>query len=109
MSYPSHPLVDLVIPNGTAPSNAIAKNKFKTARALSISSPSALTNAVAVQGKGVDGTWRIVQVDGADLNVTAGDITLVDYPGRFEELRLNSAGNEGAERTFECQFLYELD
>ena len=109
MSYPSHPLADLVIPNGTAPSNAIVKKEFKTARALSIGGPAALTNAVVAQGKGVDGTWRPIQLEEADVNVTAGDITIVDYPGRFEEIRVNSAGNEGAERTFECQVLYQLD
>lgn len=108
MSYPSHPLVDLVIPNSTTPSNAIAKAKFKTARALSIMSPATLAETVVVQGKGVDGNWRAVQEAEADLNVTAGDATIVNYPGRFEEIRLNAGGNVAVERTFECQVLYEL-
>lgn len=109
MSYSSHPLVDLVIPNGTKPSNSIAKNKFKTARALSIHSGSvALTGTITVQGQGVDDAWRNIQVSEADLNVTVDDATIVDYPGRFEAIRVNSGSNEGAARTFECQVISEL-
>ena len=104
----SHPLPSLVITNNEQESTTILLKAYKTARALSIEGPSALTSAVVVQGKGVDGTWRIVQVDEADLNVTAGDITLLDYPGRFAEVRVNAASNEAAERTFPVQVLYEL-
>ncbi len=110
MSYPSHPLEDLVIPVGTKPSNAIDKKKFRTARALSIMpAVAAFDGTIVVQGKGVDGVWRAVQVAEADLNVTAGDATLVDYPGRFEAVRLNSSLNEDPAMTAECQALYELD
>lgn len=109
MSYPSHPLVDLVIPNGTKPSNTVVLKAYKTARALSILAPAALTGTITVQGQGVDDAWRNVQVDEADLNVTVDDATIVDYPGRFKAVRVNSGSNEGAERTFECQAIYELD
>ncbi len=109
MGYPSHPLADLVIPVGTKPSNAIAKAKFRTARALSIlSGNAAFDGTIVVQGKGVDGTWRAVQVAEADLNVTVDDATLVDYPGRFEEIRLNSSSNETPAQTFECQAIYKV-
>ncbi len=108
MSYPSHPLADLVIPINTKPSNALAKAKFKTARALSFSGPNTLNGTVVVQGKGVDGAWRNVQVGVADLYVTVDDIALVEYPGRFEEVRLNSSVNQTAARTFECQVISEL-
>ena len=68
----------------------------------------AFDGTIVVQGKGVDAVWRAIQVDEADLNVTAGDATLVDYPGRFEEIRLNSSSNEDPAVTAECQALYEL-
>jgi hypothetical protein len=104
----SHPLTSLVIASGAQESSTVLLKAFRTARALSIEGPSALTSAVIVEGKGADGAWRIVQVSEADLNITALDITLVDYPGRFAELRVNAASNEGAERTFPVQAVYEL-
>lgn len=109
MSNPSHPLVDLVIPNGTTPSNTVVLKAYRTARALSILGPATVAEVVVVQGQGVDDVWRSVQVSEADLNVTAGDTTLVDYPGRFKAVRLNADGNVAAERTFECQVISELD
>jgi hypothetical protein len=137
MGYPSHPLTDLVIPAGSsgttavtrlglhgAPtaslglsagagvgtkfSNEIALDKFRTALALSIGGPSALGGAVVVQGKGVDDTWRAVQVDETDLNITAGDETLVELPGRLKAVRLLSSSVEIPARTFPVQVIYEV-
>ncbi len=109
MSYPSHPLADLVIPINTKPSNEIVKARFKTARALSIHSGAvALTGTINVEGKGVDGNWRVVQKSGSDVVVTTGNATLVEYPGRFEAVRVNSGTNEAAARTFEVQTISEL-
>ncbi len=105
----SHPLTSLVIANSGTGSTTIVLAAYKTARALSIEGPSALTGTVHVEGQGVDDAWRRVQVLEADLNVTALDITLVDFPGRFKAIRVVSGSSEGAERTFPVQVLYELD
>lgn len=104
----SHPLTSLVIANSETESTTIVLKAYRTARALSIEGPSALTGTVRVEGQGVDNAWRIVQVEEADLNVTALDITLVDYPSRFKAVRVVSGSSEGAERTFPVQVLYKL-
>jgi fructose-specific phosphotransferase system component IIB len=104
----SHPLTSLVIANSGTESTTVVLKAYRTARALSIEGPSALTGTVKVEGQGADDTWRTVQVAEADLNVTALDITLVDYPGRFKAVRVVSGSSEGAERTFPVQVIYEL-
>lgn len=67
---------------------------------ISINAPAALTAVVTVQVLPYgDATWRTLQSGGADVTVAAGK-TVVISPPAFADMRLHSAGAEGADRDF---------
>ena len=92
---------DLVIPNSTAISNSFDLRKTRF-RGLTIFAPSALTNACKVQVSTDDSSWQDLQSGGSDVAVALDKAIVIDYVG-FEYLRIESAGNEAAERTFKVR------
>lgn len=70
------------------------------AKTLTIYAPAALTAAVTVQvlPRG-DSTWRTLQQNGADVAVAVGKAVQINSGG-WDDLRLHSAGAEGAARDF---------
>lgn len=102
-------LGNLVIANGettsTLLSSLLSEGQMKvlgSLEQLAIQGPSALTAAVTVEvAQQYPGTsWAKLQRGGSDVAVTATDTTEIDRPV-FRDLRLVSAGAEGAERTFQ--------
>lgn len=70
------------------------------AAGIVIYGPAALTAAVTVQVLPFgDATWRTLQSGGVDVAVGAGKAVVISPPA-FADLRLHSAGAEGADRDF---------
>lgn len=71
-----------------------------TARSITIHAPAALTGAVKV-GVSYDGgtTFTELNEDGTDVSVPAGDARVIFSVG-WDDLRLQSAANEAANRDF---------
>lgn len=108
MSYGVQKVGTLVIANGQTVSSLLSsilsQGQMKvlgSVETLAIAGPSALTAAVTVEvAQEYPGTsWTKLQRAGADVPVTAVDTTEIDRPA-FRDLRLVSAGAEGAERSF---------
>ena len=94
-------LGNLVIANGAAPSTSLGGRLLRTIRSLTIHGPSALTNTVTLQSLDAVGgsAWTPVQSGGSDVTITAAKaLVITEVP--FGTIRVNSGGNEGAERVF---------
>lgn len=95
------------IPNGGTDSPALSSMMSKGAARstagncsdIEIYGPAALTGVVTVQiaAKYGSGLWKTLQQNGADVAVPAGKVIQVPI-GAFEDMRLHSAGAEGAQR-----------
>lgn len=91
----------LTILSGAQPSGALNFTKpMQNASSLHIYSPATLPETVTVRVDPGDGTYRILQSAGADVAVTAGDMTVVDIEPGWENLRLQSGTNVAADRAF---------
>lgn len=85
-------------------SSILTEGQMKVAGGLDniiIYGPPALTAVVSVQVAPVYGasTWMTLQVNGSDVTVAAAKATSF-HAAAFLDLRLNSAGAEGADRDF---------
>lgn len=97
-------LGNLVIPNGTKPSNAISGRVLRTLKSLSITAPAALTGTITIQtpdGIGTSPTFFALQSPpGTDITIAASKtIVITSLP--MHGIRVNSGSSEGAERTFQ--------
>lgn len=67
---------------------------------ISVTAPAALTGACTVQIRPVEGgAWSTVQEGGADVTLAAGKTTTL-LGVAAKDLRIHSAGAEGADRDF---------
>ncbi len=90
---------DMVIANGQSNSNALTG--IASATGFIIAAPAALTAACTVQVSLDDGvTWNTLQSNGSDVVVGAGK-TIVITHGGWDQMRIHSAGAEGAQRNFQ--------
>ncbi len=107
MPAQAYKMQDFVIPNGTAVSNNISSDRYRFADRFLIGAPSALTGTITIEIS-IDGgtTYHTLQSAGSDITLGAGDITVV-LAGGWDNMRIASSGNEGAERTFEAKFVEE--
>ena len=107
MSYTPHNTVDLgtlVIPINDDNSSTLDFRGWRSAaKKIIISGPGTLTNAVKVQVSHDAGvTWKDKQSAGEDISVPAdGSVSIASVDRGL--LRVLSAGNEAAERTFIVQ------
>lgn len=108
MSYITDVVGSLTIANGGSTSgllsSVLSEGQMKvlgSAAALSIKGPAALTGAVTVEvAQEYPGTsWTKLQRAGSDVAIGAADTVDIENP-MFRDLRLVSAGTEGAERVF---------
>lgn len=108
----------LSIPNGgtdtPALSSLLSKGNLRSTLGntsmLTVFAPAALTAACTVQVRSQYGTgaWLTLQENGADVAVAAGKA--VDVFGvAAEDLRVHSAGAEGAQRDFVVSFKIDMD
>lgn len=103
-----HSVATLRISSGGTNSTALsdywganpANVAMQFANDISIQAPAALTAVVTLQSRAVaGGTWSAVQEGGADVTIAAGKTrTLLGL--QAADLRLVSAGAEGADRDF---------
>ena len=96
-------LADLVIPNGTKPSNVISGRILRTVKSISITAPATLTGTISIQipdGIGTSPTFTNLQSPpGTDITIALSkSIVITSMP--MHGIRVNSGSNEGAERTF---------
>ncbi len=99
-------ITDLVIPNGAAISNALDLRKSRY-RGMTIYVPTTLTNACIVQVSPDDSTWFDMKSGGSDIALAADGAIVIDFVGS-SYLRIQSAANEGAERTFGAEGVEEF-
>lgn len=98
-------LTDTAANNGAALSDGQLK-VLKTARSLTIAGPSALTGAVKVEVT-IDGSnWHELNQAGSDVSVAANDAVTITNMA-WLNLRVKSAGAEGAERVFRLMANYD--
>lgn len=103
MSSPQR-LGQLIIPNGTAVSNEFNRDVYRNCRSIVlVSLDAALTNVVTLQAADEDvapTVFRAVQSPpGTDITLAAVKaVVLTAMP--FGRIRLSSAGNEAATRTW---------
>lgn len=101
----------LSIPNGgtdspalstVVPSIGVLQTILQMVRSWAISAPAALTAAITVQVAstvgGVD--WVTLQYLGTDFGIAAGKQNILPSSGGFKDMRIHSAGAEGAQRDF---------
>ena len=99
-------LLDFVIPNGVAVSNSLDMRKSRY-RGITIFVPATLTNGIILQASVDDTVWFDWQSGGTDIALVASKAVTVDFVGA-PYLRVESTGNEGAERTFLVQGVEEF-
>lgn len=79
---------------------------------LTIMAPAALTGVITVQVApkyaDVAGNFRPLQEGGADITLVAGKVTNIKLAA-FGDLRIHSAGAEGAQRDFDLVFQIRTD
>lgn len=98
--------VDLTIPSGGSNTNAIQVPPHILG--LILIAPEALTGVVTVAISLDEGSsFQTLQEGGADLAIGAGEAIIIS-PFGADEVRLESAGTEGADRDFLAQWIEEL-
>ena len=103
----------LSIPNGQTKSNSVqgawdttnaGRVAMNFATSITIKAPAALTGVVTVQiaqtHPSVDADFVNLQQQGADLTIAAGKAVTITHVAA-QDLRLSSAGAEGAQRDFD--------
>ena len=92
-------LPSIVIVSGSSNGNAVAS--IDDAFAITIFSPSALTNTITVdvEPSTTGSSFVTLQSGGSDVAIPAGKATLLS-PSGFRQLRLVASGSEAASRTF---------
>jgi len=111
--------VALTIANGGTTSPALssvwskgqARSAIGVAADLIIYAPAALTGVVTIEISPSYGGalgWSTLQANGADVTVPAGKAISVPI-GAFGDIRLKSAGAEGAARDFQLVFQEVMD
>lgn len=105
--------VTLSIPNGGTDTPALSsiwskgmvRSTFGNDADLIVYAPAALTGAVTVQisSKYGSGVWKTLNDGVADIAIAAGKAVQIPL-GAAEDIRLHSAGAEGAQRDFDLVF-----
>ena len=100
------------IANGQQNSSAVAvPSTRQSQRFVAIYGPPTLTGTCVVAVSSDNGaTFKTLQSGGSDIAVAADKCVVIDVPlALFDEIRIESDGAEGGERTFSFIFAEETD
>lgn len=111
--------VTLSIPNGGTDSPALSalwskgmvRSGLGNSESIGVSVPAALTGVCTVQvsPQYKSGNWRTLQEGGADLALAAGKFVRLPLELGIEDIRIHSAGAEGAQRDFVLSLQIDMD